>query len=108
MTRIASLVICALMLGPFVISQSFSSPNDAPQNPAPAGLEEEIKRVEAEIDKIFADTLAQLPSIPGDAGSRMKRVQTLGKLMLYDKQLSVNKNQACAFCHMPMDNFRCR
>src|SRR5262245_63058710 len=105
MTRIASLAICALMLGLFVISQSFSSPNDAPRKPTPSVLEEEIKRVEAEIDKIFAYTLAQLPSIPGDAGSRMKRVQTLGKLILYDKQLSVNKNQACAFCHMPDVDF---
>jgi cytochrome c peroxidase len=105
MARIASLVICALMLALFAISQSFSSPNGAPQNPAPAGLEEEIKRVEAEIDKIFTDTLAQLPSIPNDVGSRMKRVQTLGKLMLYDKQLSVNKSQACAFCHMPDVDF---
>ena len=105
MARIASLVICALMLALFVISQSFSSPNGAPWNPAPAGLEEEIKRVEAEIDKIFAEILAQLPSIPNDVGSRMKRMQTLGKLMLYDKQLSVNKNQACAFCHMPDVDF---
>src|SRR6266498_4739670 len=105
MARIASLVICALMLALFVISQSFSAPNGATQNPTPAGLEEEIKRVEAEIDKIFADTLAQLPSIPGDSGSRMKRVQTLGKAMLYDKQLSVNRNQACAFCHMPETGF---
>src|SRR5262249_42026111 len=105
MTRIASLVICALILGLFVISQSYSSPNAAPQNPALAGLEEEIKRVEAEIDRIFAENLAQLPSIPGDAGSRMRRVQTLGKLMLFDKQLSVNRNQACTFCHMPDVDF---
>jgi hypothetical protein len=82
------------MLGLFVISQSFSSPNGSPQIPSPAGLEEEIKRVEAEIDRIFAETLAQLPSIPNDAGSRMKRVQTLGKLMLFDRQLSVDRNQA--------------
>jgi len=105
MTRITSLVICALMLGLFVISQSFSSPHGSPQNQAPAGLEEEIKRVEAEIDRIFAETLAQLPSIPSDAGSRMKRVQTLEKLMLFDKQLSVNRNQACTFCHMPDVDF---
>ena len=105
MTRITSLAICALMLGLFVISQSFSSPMGSPQNPALAGLEEEIKRVEAEIDRIFAETLAQLPSIPSDAGSRMKRVQTLGKLMLFDKQLSVNRNQACTFCHMPDVDF---
>jgi len=61
MARIASLVICALMLGLFVISQSFSSPNGVPQNPAPAGLEEEIKRVEAEIDKIFAKPWRNCP-----------------------------------------------
>src|SRR5262249_58703989 len=34
-----------------------------------------------------------------------KRVQTLGKLMLFDKQLSVNRNQACTFCHMPETDF---
>src|SRR5215470_11925885 len=105
MTRITSLVICALILGLFVISQIYSSPNAAPQNPALAELKEEIKRVEAEIDRIFAETLTQLPSIPSDAGSRMKRVQTLGKLMLFDKQLSVNRNQACTFCHMPDVDF---
>ena len=105
MTRITSLVICALMIGLFVISRTASAPNSGPQNPALAGLEEEIKRVEAEIDRIFAETLAQLPSIPGGAGSRMKRVQTLGKLMLFDKQLSVNRNQACTFCHMPDVDF---
>src|SRR6266511_3582353 len=113
MTRIISLVICALMIGLFVISRTASAPNGDPQNLAPvglpaslpAGLEEEIKRVEAEIDKIFADTLAQLPSIPTDFGSRMKRVQTLGKLLLFDKQLSVNRNQACTFCHMPYVDF---
>jgi cytochrome c peroxidase len=110
---ITSLVVCALMLGLFVISRTTSAPNSASQNPARVGLptgqqadlEEEIKRVEAEIDKIFADTLAQLPSIPNDFGSRMKRVQTLGKILLFDKQLSVNRNQACTFCHMPDVDF---
>src|SRR6266542_1138486 len=63
MTRIISLVICALMIGLFVISRTASAPNGVPQNLAPvglpaslpAGLEEEIKRVEAEIYKIFND-----------------------------------------------------
>lgn len=105
MARVIALVTCAFALGLVVISQYTMAPSGAPQSPAPAGLEEEIKRVEAEIDKIFADTLAQLPSVPGDAGSRMKRVQLLGKLELFDKQLSVNRNQACAFCHMPDVDF---
>jgi hypothetical protein len=82
MTRITSFVICALTIGLFVISRTASAPNGIPQRPALAGLEEEIKQVEAEIERIFAETLAQLSSIPGDAGSRMKRVQILGKLML--------------------------
>ena len=74
-------------------------------SPVPLTLEQEIKRVEAEIDKIFADTLAQLPSIAPGAAHRMKRVQTLGKLELFDKQLSVNRNTACTFCHMPDVDF---
>jgi cytochrome c peroxidase len=75
------------------------------QTPARLTLEDEIKRVEAEIDKIFADTVTQLPSIPDNPAHRMKRVQTLGKLELFDKQLSVNRNTACTFCHMPDVDF---
>src|SRR5262245_15559531 len=101
MTRIVSLAVCVVASVPLLISRTASSPSVSQQDPALAGLEEEIKRVEAEIDKILAETLAQLPSIPDNAGSRMKRVQTLGKIMLFDKQLSVNRNQACTFCHMP-------
>src|SRR6185295_679334 len=75
------------------------------QSSAPQTLEQEIKRVEAEIDKIFADTLAQLSSMPTDKAHSMKRLQTLGKLELFDKQLSVNRNTACTFCHMPDVDF---
>ena len=75
------------------------------QSPVPPTLEQEIKRVEAEIDSIFADTLTQLPSMPAGTAHRMKRVQTLGKLELFDKQLSVNRNTACTFCHMPDTDF---
>jgi cytochrome c peroxidase len=97
--------MCAVTLGIFIIAQTAGSQYGASQNPAPQILEQEIKRIEAEIDKIFADTLAQLPSLPNDTANRMKRVQTLGKLELFDKQLSVNRNQACTFCHMPDTDF---
>jgi hypothetical protein len=79
MTRIAPLAVCVFASGLLLFSRTAPAPHGpyrAPQ-PAPAGLEEEIKRVESEIDKIFAETLAQLPSIPSDTGNRMKRVQTL-------------------------------
>ena len=33
------------------------------------------------------------------------RTFLLGKLLVFDKQLSVNRNEACAFCHMPETGF---
>src|SRR6266850_1326723 len=92
---------CAFVLGLFFTPRYTGARNDAAQGQAAPSLEQEIKRVEAEIDKILADTLAQLPSIPNDTAHHMKRVQTLGKLELYDKQLSVNRNPACTLWHMP-------
>jgi len=35
----------------------------------------------------------------------MRGLQVLGKLEHFDEQLSVNKNEACAFCHMPYSGF---
>jgi cytochrome c peroxidase len=92
---------CAVVTGLFIIARTGSAQYGASQNSASRTLEQEIKRVESEIDKIFAETLAQLPSIPRGTAHRMKRVQTLGKLELFDRQLSVNRNTACTFCHMP-------
>jgi cytochrome c peroxidase len=30
----------------------------------------------------------------------------LGKLLFFDKELSVNRNEACAFCHMPQTGYQ--
>src|SRR2546421_2956539 len=103
--------VCATALAIFVISLAFSGTKGIAQKSKPlekaipTDLEQEIKRVEAEIDKTFAGTLAQLPSLPAGTAHRMTRVQTLGKLELFDKQLSVNRNTACTFCHMPDVDF---
>ena len=35
----------------------------------------------------------------------MRQVQILGKIELFDKNLSVNRNMACSFCHMPYTGF---
>ena len=48
-------------------------------------------------------TLAGNP--PTLQGIGTEAVETLGKLMNNDKNLSVNKNQACSFCHMPYVGF---
>jgi cytochrome c peroxidase len=63
---------------------------------------QEIARVEAEIDRIEAATLARLTAAPDN---QPQQLELLGKAMLYDKQLSVNRNEACAFCHMPETGF---
>jgi cytochrome c peroxidase len=62
----------------------------------------EIEQVVAEIDRIEAATLARLPAAPDN---QVQQLELLGKAMLYDKQLSVNRNEACAFCHMPEAGF---
>src|SRR5712672_4092996 len=63
---------------------------------------QEMAQVEAEIDRIEAQTIERLAAPPDN---QIQQIELLGKLMLYDKQLSVNRNEACAFCHMPETGF---
>jgi cytochrome c peroxidase len=62
----------------------------------------QIAQVEAEIDRIEAQTTERLAAPPDN---QVQQIELLGKLMLYDAQLSVNRNEACAFCHMPEMGF---
>src|SRR5713226_7246528 len=62
----------------------------------------EIVQLEAEIDRIEAQSIERL-AVPPD--NQVQQIELLGKLMLYDTQLSVNRNEACAFCHMPETGF---
>jgi len=64
--------------------------------------QKEIVQVEAEIDRIEARTLTRLAAPPTN---QVQQTELLGKLLMYDKQLSVNRNEACAFCHMPEAGF---
>lgn len=63
---------------------------------------DEIRRVEAEIDSIESETLARARTTKLDPAMRLI---LLGKLLLFDKELSVNRNEACAFCHTPETGF---
>src|SRR5258706_13451746 len=65
-------------------------------------VEEEIARVVAEINKIEAATIGRLRQPPDN---QVQQVEMLGKLLLFDKELSVNRNEACAFCHTPETGF---
>jgi cytochrome c peroxidase len=73
---------------------------------APAGLsaaaQKEIASVEAEIDGTEAGTLAGMENGQLDYS---QQVVLLGEALFYDKKLSVRRNEACAFCHMPEAGF---
>src|SRR6202166_3134630 len=68
----------------------------------PPGFDQEVARVVAEIDQIEADTLREISQTTLD---RQGQIRTLGKLLLFDKHLSVNQNEGCSFCHMPETGF---
>src|ERR1700722_10851461 len=59
---------------------------------------QEIAKVEAEIDRTEAQAIERLAAPPD---IQIQQIELLGKLMLYDKDLSVKRNEAWAFCHMP-------
>jgi len=64
--------------------------------------EREIKVVEARIKQIEEESLERARAGSPDF---YQKVTLLGKLILYDRNLSVNRNEACAFCHMPEAGF---
>ncbi len=90
-----------------------------PYDPYPPGLlppdlPSEIARVNAEVDRIFREALAEWKALPpptlagnpptlANTGKRL--VEILGKLELFDKTISVEGNVACSFCHMPYTGF---
>src|SRR6266478_10093835 len=87
-------IVTALSLGP-----AFAQ--DGSVSLSPAALRE-IAQVEAEIDRIEAQAMERLSAPPNN---QVQQIELLGKVMLYDKHLSVNRNEACAFCHMPQTGF---
>jgi cytochrome c peroxidase len=86
----------------FVVGQmSISQTEGADQHPST--LAQEIADIEGQIDAIESEALAGIPSLlPGSP----QRLPALGKILFFDKELSVNRNEACAFCHMPQTGFQ--
>ncbi len=98
-----------------------ASPVSAPMyNPYPPGilpsdLDSEVLRVRREVDSLEKEALQQwrtlaLPPIrkgqpPVLQGAGLPALELLGKLMNYDENMSVFRNRACAFCHMPYSAF---
>ncbi|MEO1089727.1 MAG: cytochrome c peroxidase [Pseudomonadota bacterium] len=76
----------------------------------PADLATEVERVRRETQVAFDRAMTEwedLASARGDggpqavAGADYQAVSLLGELMNFDEAMSVDGNQACAFCHMP-------
>src|SRR5260370_39230213 len=75
------------------VAQSSSAPK----------LQTEIAQVEARVDALEGAALTQAGQVyPGAP----KAVVVLGKLLFFDKNLSVNRNTACGFCHIPETGFQ--
>jgi cytochrome c peroxidase len=68
----------------------------------PPNFERDVEAIVANLDRIEADTLRELNHTTLD---RQGQIRTLGKLLLFDKHLSVNQNEACSFCHTPETGF---
>jgi cytochrome c peroxidase len=67
-----------------------------------AAAREEIKSVESEIDRIEQESLNRAQSATLDGS---QQITLLGELIFYDQELSVERNESCAFCHMPETGF---
>jgi len=95
----------ALALGCALIAAHGSArgeTSDAAKARPRADVEQEIARVLANLDRIEAEALGELASgLPDTA----RRNILLGKLLMYDRELSVNRNEPCALCHTPETGF---
>jgi cytochrome c peroxidase len=80
----------------------FEKDRQTPGAAVPYAAQSEINTVKTEIDRIEAETLRRARLATED---RFHRITLLGKLLFYDNTLSVNRNEACAFCHMPEAGF---
>ncbi len=122
--RTFAIVVLAVSVAPQPVPAQKAAPAKKespppPYNPYPTGilpadLDSEIERVSREVRLIFQQALAEWRALPPPnltgqpptlQGSGYDMVQTLGKLMNYDENMSVFKNQACASCHMPYAGF---
>jgi cytochrome c peroxidase len=103
-------VVGAMALGIVVVSLIFAATKGRPQKAntqktTPADLDRELKAVEDRVDQFEANALAELNSKSLDSLDSYEQVTLLGELLLFDKQLSVKRNMACASCHMPETGF---
>jgi len=99
LSLVAAVVVATLFVATLVADAPNAEETGSKLSPQ---LLQEIAQVEAEIDRIEAQTIERVAAPPDN---QIQQIELLGKLMLYDKNLSVYRNEACAFCHMPETGF---
>jgi cytochrome c peroxidase len=120
-SAVCSTIAAALIISAWLLSaQNGAQANSTIYNPYPPGilppdLNAEIARVLRESDVIEGRAIERWHSLPPptrletrpgpnppvlkDTGT--ESIETLGELMLFDKNMSPGRNQACTSCHMP-------
>lgn len=96
------LILVCFLSAATITGQMFGAVVDSDPG-EPRTLAKEIAEIEAQIDAIEEATIAGIPSLLSGAPQRLP---VLGKLLFFDKELSVNRNEACAFCHMPQTGYQ--
>jgi len=99
---LALLGCVVLLVASFSPATTMQAATGNPHGAMPADFDQEVARVVTELDKIEADALHGMELTTLD---RQGQIRTLGKLLLFDKHLSVNQNEACSFCHTPETGF---
>src|ERR1700747_835224 len=114
-TMACAAIELAIYLPPMGVRAQSESSEKAPRayNPYPAGilppdLDSELARVLRETDVLEGRALARWralkapvltgqPPVLADTGT--EAIETLGELMLFDKNISPYRNEACSSCH---------
>ncbi len=96
---LAAIIITIAILG---VTAFLPRHAGAQSSPAPT-LQTEIAQVEASVDAHERAAVAQASGVyPGGPEAAV----VVGKLLFFDKNLSVNGNTACGFCHNPETGFQ--
>jgi cytochrome c peroxidase len=99
--RLAATAAMVLVAAPTIL-RSAEGGRTVYQDRIPPAARKELRSVELEIDRIESDSLNRARSAKLD---RFQQITLLGKIIFYDKQLSVMRNESCSFCHMPETGF---
>jgi cytochrome c peroxidase len=121
----AAILITAVVLSKQTLGQDATSGGPAlpppptlynpyPPGILPADITTEIERVRREVRGIESEALSAAATIgpltlagqpPTIMGKGYLAVETLGKVLNFDENMSPFRNRACGFCHMPYAGF---